>query len=158
MENFLLFKWQISWPARYSQELFECFLVLPHLWNIWLRWSQGKAALEHGLVLWCGGCPRFWPTEESDLSRSGMSGRAQASVLRDADEYIINMPSAALLEFNVASQSRQCFPLSIGLKIPAPLQRWLSTYQDIRWYPTASAIACRSIYSTFIQRIPELHL
>lgn len=39
----------------------------------------------------------FLASEEADPSASGMSKRAQAAVLRDADGYIINRPSATLL-------------------------------------------------------------
>lgn len=46
----------------------------------------------------------FLASEEADPSASGMSERAQAAVLRDADGYIINMPSATLLGF-LSSQS-----------------------------------------------------
>lgn len=46
----------------------------------------------------------FLASEEADPSTSGMSERAQAAVLRDADGYIINTPSATLLVF-FSSQS-----------------------------------------------------
>lgn len=64
----------------------------------------------------------FLASEGSD-QRSAMSGRAQASVLRDADRYIINIPSASLLGFTASSLSRQCLPLSVGVKRAASLQR-----------------------------------
>lgn len=86
---------------RSSLSAFEYFNV----WNIWLRWSQGNTALQQGFGALMRQLPPFLASEESDPSRSGMSGPAQASVLPDADGYIINMPSATLLEFNVSSQS-----------------------------------------------------
>lgn len=102
--------------------------------------------------------PPFLASEESDGSRSRMSVRAQASVLRDADGCIINAPPAAPLELERASPPRLADILPRPSERCRRLFRRLRIHQVMRSYPTAAAIASRAIYSTLIQRIPQLRL
>lgn len=125
MKYFPLFKWQISGPVRRSQELFECFLVLPHLW---LRRSQGNIALRQGSALWCGGgCPRFSP-------RRSLMG-AEAGCLCERKHLSSVTQTDALL----TCLQRLCWSFNARLHrladtLPRPSERCRRLFRDDREY------------------------
>lgn len=138
----------MSRSAPRSHELCECFLARPHLWNIWLRWSQGKGGARARFGALKSGCPRLWPPRRR-MWAVGTSTRICPPPQTDA----LLTGLQRLLDLKASSQSRQCFPLSIALKPPASLQRG-RIRQTLGW----NRLCYLSADSAFIQRIPELRL